>query len=74
MNQLLIKLLRSPVYYILLIAEKNKEVCYLTSDLFHFNIQIQPEQNIFFSLSLSMHGLLMVFSLSLSLSLSVKTS
>ena len=38
------------MYYILLIAEKNKEVCYLTSDLFHFNIQIQPEQKMLFSL------------------------
>ena len=38
---------------VLLIAEKNKEICYLTSDLFHFNIQIQPEQNMLFSLSLS---------------------
>ena len=37
-NQLLIKLLQSPVYYITvqLIAEKNKEVCYLTSELFIF--------------------------------------
>ena len=34
----------SDVLYItvFLIAEKNKKVCYLTSDLFHFNIQIQP--------------------------------
>ena len=35
-------------------GEKNKEVCYLTSDLFHFNSQIQPEQNMIFSLSLSL--------------------
>ena len=33
---------------------KNKEVCYLTSELFHFNIQIQPEQKMLFSLSLSL--------------------
>ena len=39
---------------VLLIAEKNKEVCYLTSDLFHFNIQIQPKQkNVILYLSLS---------------------
>ena len=53
---------KSGVLYItvLLIVEKNKEICYLTSDLFHFNIQIQPEQK-------------MLFSLSLFVSLSVKT-
>ena len=47
---------KSGVLYItvLLIAEKNKEVCYLTSDLFHFNVQIQPEQKCSLSFSLSL--------------------
>ena len=46
---------KSGVLYItvLLIAEKNKEVCYLTSDLFHFNIQ--SEENMLFSLSPSIY-------------------
>ena len=53
MNQFLIQLLRSVLYItVLLIAEKNKEVCFLASDLFHFIIQIQPEQKCY-SLSLS---------------------
>ena len=57
MNQLLIQLLRSTVYYILLIAEKNKEVCYLTSDLFHFIFKFNQNKNVilfvYLSLSLS---------------------
>ena len=47
---------KSGVLYItvLLIAEKNKEVCFIASDLFHFNIQIQPEKNVILSLYLSL--------------------
>ena len=46
---------KSGVLYItvLLIAEKNKEVCFLTSDLFYSNIQIQSEQKMLFSVCLS---------------------